>query len=76
MRIADLDTNRGDDCPSGWTRISTPVAACIAPSSNPGFILLISPLLVLHIAKYVEGHWVIRAVMLMDFAYNQLLKYM
>ena len=34
MRIADLDTSRGDDCPSGWTKITTPVAACIAPSSN------------------------------------------
>ena len=36
MRIADLDTSRGDDCPSGWTKKSTPVAACIAPSSNAG----------------------------------------
>ena len=23
MRIADLDTSRGDDCPSGWTKITT-----------------------------------------------------
>ena len=36
MRIADLDTSRGDDCPSGWTNITTPVATCIAPSSNAG----------------------------------------
>ena len=36
MRIADLDTSRGDDCPSGWSNITTPVAACIAPSSNAG----------------------------------------
>ena len=36
MRIADLDTRRGDDCPSGWTNITTPVAACIAPSNNAG----------------------------------------
>ena len=36
MRIADLDTSRGDDCPLGWTKITTPVAACIAPSSNAG----------------------------------------
>ena len=36
MRIADLDTSRGDDCPSGWTKITTPVAACIAPSNNAG----------------------------------------
>ena len=28
MRIADLDTSRGDDCPSGWTNITTPVPAC------------------------------------------------
>ena len=32
MRIADLDTSRGDDCPSAWTKITTPVAACVAPS--------------------------------------------
>ena len=24
MRIADLDTSRGDDCPTGWTKITTP----------------------------------------------------
>ena len=36
MRIADLNTSRGDNCPSGWTKITTPVAACIAPSSNAG----------------------------------------
>ena len=36
MKIADLDTSRGDDCPSGWTNITTPVTACIAPSSNAG----------------------------------------
>ena len=23
MRIADHDTSRGDDCPSGWTKITT-----------------------------------------------------
>ena len=34
MRIADLDTSRGDDCPSGWTNITTPVTAYIAPSGN------------------------------------------
>ena len=42
MRIADLDTSRGDDCPSGWTKITTPVAACIVPSSNPGCYSAIS----------------------------------
>ena len=36
MRIANLDTRRGDDCPLGWTNITTPVAACIAPSNNAG----------------------------------------
>ena len=36
VRIADLDISRGDECPSGWTKITTPVAACIAPSSNAG----------------------------------------
>ena len=36
MRIADLDTSRGDDCPSGWTRVTNPVAACIAPNSDAG----------------------------------------
>ena len=36
MRIADLDANRGDDCPSGWTKIITPVAACIAANSDAG----------------------------------------
>ena len=36
MRIADLDTSRGDDCPSGWTKITTPVEVCKAPSSNVG----------------------------------------
>ena len=36
MRIADLDPSRGDDCPSGWTKITTPVAACKAPNSAPG----------------------------------------
>ena len=35
MRIADLDTTRGDVCP-GWTKITTPVVACIAPNSNAG----------------------------------------
>ena len=36
MRIANVDTSRGDDCPSGWTKITTAVAACIAPSKNAG----------------------------------------
>ena len=36
MRITDLNASRGDDCPSGWNKITTPVAACIAPSNNAG----------------------------------------
>ena len=36
MRIADLDTSRGDDCPLGWDKITTPVAACIIQRSNGG----------------------------------------
>ena len=36
MRIADLDTTRGDDCPSGWTKITTPIAACIPSGSAAG----------------------------------------
>ena len=34
MRIADLDTSRGDDCPTGWAKITTPVTACVAPNSK------------------------------------------
>ena len=36
MRIVDLDSSRGDDCPLGWTKITTPVAACKAPNNDPG----------------------------------------
>ena len=42
MRIADLDTSRGDDCPSGWTKITTndsgqpSVDVCRPPSNNAG----------------------------------------
>ena len=36
MRIADLDTSRGDDCPSGWAKITTPVAACTTLHNNNG----------------------------------------
>jgi len=24
IRIADLDSSSGDDCPSGWSKITTP----------------------------------------------------
>ena len=36
MKIADLDTSKGDDCPSGWSKSTSPVAACIAPSKDGG----------------------------------------
>ena len=34
--IANLNTNRGDNSPSGWTKITTPVAVCIASSAKAG----------------------------------------
>ena len=42
MRIADLDTSRGDDCPSGWTKIATndagqpSIDVCRSPSDGAG----------------------------------------
>ena len=43
MRIADLDTSRGDDCPTGWTRITTPndpenpeTVVCRSTNDNAG----------------------------------------
>ena len=42
MRIADLDTSRGDDCPSGWTKWFTNDAGqprrtvCRSPNNNAG----------------------------------------
>ena len=42
MRIADFDTSRGDDCPSGWTKITTndaghpSIAVCRSSSNNAG----------------------------------------
>ena len=36
MRIADLDTTRGDDCPSAWNKITAPVVACIPDGSAAG----------------------------------------
>ena len=42
MRIADLDTSRGDNCPSGWTKITTndtgqpSIDVCRSPSDNAG----------------------------------------
>ena len=38
MRIADLDTSRGDDCPTGWMKQTTPtnVDVCRGTSNNPG----------------------------------------
>ena len=40
MRIADIDTSKGDDCPSGWSRITTPspeaLEVCRASSDDAG----------------------------------------
>ena len=40
MRIADLDTSRGDDCPSGWIKITTPATeqleVCRTSSDDAG----------------------------------------
>ena len=36
MRIADLDTSRGDSCPSGWGSITSPLAACRSANDNAG----------------------------------------
>ena len=38
MRIADLDTSRGDDCPTGWMKVTTPtnVDVCRSNNNNPG----------------------------------------
>ena len=68
MRIVDLDTSKGDDCPSGWTKITTPIAVCLAPSSAAvlDVTLQISLLLVFHIESYVEWQWVIKRVYTTD----------
>ena len=65
MRIAVtvLDTSKGDDCPSGWTKVTTPVALLVAMLD---VILLTSLLLVICIIKYVEWQWVIRGVATTD----------
>ena len=36
MRIADVDVDRGDSCPKGWKRITSPTRACRAASDNAG----------------------------------------
>ena len=43
MRIADLDTTRGDECPTGWAKITTPdnlshpaTNVCRSPNDNAG----------------------------------------
>ena len=36
MRIANINVTNGDDCPNGWKKITSPVAACRAPSDNAG----------------------------------------
>ena len=37
MRIADYDTSRGDNCPSGWNKITANgIAVCRSPSDSAG----------------------------------------
>ena len=36
MRIANLDTTRGDSCPEGWGSITSPLAACRSANDNAG----------------------------------------
>ena len=35
MKIGDVNPAKGD-CPNGWKKITSPVAACRPPSDNPG----------------------------------------
>jgi len=35
MRVTSVDMSKGDECPNGW-KITSPVAACRAPSDNAG----------------------------------------
>ena len=36
MKVTSVDVAKGDDCPNGWRRITSPVAVCIACSDNAG----------------------------------------
>ena len=44
MRIADLDTSRGDECPTGWSKVNTPdnnpmhpsLSVCQSPTDTAG----------------------------------------
>ena len=36
LRIADINPSRGDECPTGWSKSTTPVAVCKALNSAPG----------------------------------------
>ena len=36
MRIADLDTSRGDDCPSGWITLTQPLVCGASINNNNG----------------------------------------
>ena len=49
-RIADLDTSRGDDCPSGWTKITMYhfVWACISGKSLVPMLQLLHVLQINH----------------------------
>ena len=34
MRVASVDVSKGDKCPNGWKKITSPIAARRAPSDN------------------------------------------
>ena len=36
MKVTSVDVAKGDDCPNGWTKVTSPAAACRAPSDNAG----------------------------------------
>ena len=47
MRIADLDTSRGDDCPSGWVKVTTPsveaLEVCRGSNNDAGCYPVVYP---------------------------------
>ena len=36
VTVADVNVTDGDECPHGWSRISSPAVACRAPSDDGG----------------------------------------
>ena len=58
MKTADLGTNKGDDCPSGWTKVTTLIAACITANSEAVCYFVIFTTLSVPFGK-VEYQWVI-----------------